>query len=191
MDKNLQQTPNLLALVETLFKQYYPRLSDFALRFVVDEDVAEDIVQDVFARLCEHHVQLPKANPAIKNFLYTSVKNACLNNLRHLQVVNNYTEAAKEMDTHQESSLEHIIHSEMVAALFEAIEALPAGCSLILRKGFLDGLKNHEIAAELGISINTVRSQKQRAIGLLKEQLTPGMAHIILPLLALFEKISI
>ena len=189
MDHKPQQNTSLLKSVETLFKRYYPRLCDFALRFMRDEDMAEDIVQDVFVRICEHG-QLPTTDQAIKSFLYTSVKNACLNKLRHLEVIHNFTKAKHPVATQQDSLLELIIHSEVLAALFEALEALPAGCSLILRKGYLEGLKNHEIAAELGISINTVKSQKQRAIGLLRERLTPQLASVILPSLLLFEKIS-
>jgi RNA polymerase sigma-70 factor (ECF subfamily) len=39
--------------------------------------------------------------------------------------------------------------------------------------GYLEGMKNHEIAKELGISVNTVKTQKQRALQLLRLKLKP------------------
>lgn len=185
--KGFLQTSRGLTAVETLFQRYYLRLCDFAERFVHDQDMAEDVVQDVFVMVCEQRNELPEAEQAIKRFLYTSVKNACLNKLRHLRVVNHFSEVHSVDETIPESTLEAIIHAEMLAMLLDALETLPAGCSLILRKGYLEGLKNHEIAAELSISINTVKSQKQRAIALLKERLTPQMASVLLPLLSLFD----
>lgn len=174
--------------IEALFHRYYPRLCSFAMRFVHDRGVAEDIVQDVFVVLCERRHVIPEGEKAVKGFLYTSVKHGCLNRLRHLKVVN-----AFEAKDHLHGNLDvpdvtdAIIHSEIMAAIHEALAALPPGCALVFRKGYLEGLKNHEIAQELNISVNTVKSQKKRAVSLLKEQLDPRIVHVIFPFLMLVQ----
>lgn len=169
-----------LATVEALFYTYYPRLCDFSLRFVKNQDAAEDIVQDVFATICENPEKLPKETPKIKSFLYTCVKNACFNRLRHQIIVDRYKEShTPDADTASDI-VDHIIHAEILGELYEAISALPKGCAAVFRKGYLEGLDNAAIAKQLNISIHTVKSQKQRGLSLLRKKLNPEIYAFIL-----------
>ena len=79
-------------------------------------------------------------------------------------------EIIEEEDTNEE---------EVYRLLFRAIDKLPTRC----REVFLlhmDGKKNEEIATLLGISIETVKTQKKRAIQFIKEQM--GTCYFLLPL---------
>ena len=69
---------------EFLFKSYYPRLRHFASRFV-DETTAEDITQECFLKIWEMRSEI--RNPNIASLLFTMVRNACLNHLKHIALV--------------------------------------------------------------------------------------------------------
>lgn len=168
---------------EAFFKQYYPRLCDFAKRFLTDTDEAEDVVQDAFVVYLEQQTTVDAHPAAVKSFLYTTVKNACLNRLRHDKVKTRYCEEHPTAITDNQHVLTAMIQAEVVGEIHQAMRSLPEGCALVLRLGYLEGLKNPQIAAELGISVNTVKSQKQRGLSLLREQLTPQAMLVLMCLL--------
>ncbi|WP_341836729.1 RNA polymerase sigma-70 factor [Chitinophaga pollutisoli] len=170
----------LSAAIEPLFHQYYPRLCEFAFRYLNDEALAEDVVQDVFVLLCERSGLLPESDTARKNYLYAVVRNACFNRLRHLKVVHRHQdEQLREQPFSPAEVLETIISTEMLSAMHAAVASLPEGCAAVLRKSYVEGLSNTEIAESLKISIHTVKSQKQRALSLLRERLGPGFVFLL------------
>ncbi len=66
--------------VEALFKQYYPRLRNYATRFVGNIFVAEDIVQECFIKLYEKRFSLAEVSPGA--LLFVMVRNSCLNYMK-------------------------------------------------------------------------------------------------------------
>ncbi len=159
------------SVVESLFDAYYVRLCEFAVRILKAEELAEDIVQEVFVGLCENPGLIPKDESKTAPFLYSCVKNACFNSLRHKSIVDKHR---SRIDlTEEESVIEHIIHAEILGEIHHAISSLPPGCAAVFRKGYLEGLSNTKIAEQLNISINTVKSQKQRGLILLRKVISP------------------
>lgn len=153
---------------EQVFKRLYPRLCDFAYFMLKDKELAEDMAQDAFIVYLEQRERLALDFNAVKSFLYSSVKNACLNKIRHQNVVDSYHKK-NPLDIYTDPQiLEGIIHSEVIAEIYEKISALPPGCAMVLRYGYLEGLSNSEIGQLMNISINTVKSQKKRALALMK-----------------------
>jgi len=157
---------------EFLFKKLYPRLCDFANYILKDKHLAEDMAQDAFIVYLEHRDSISNNFNSIKSFLYTSVKNACLNKIRHNQVVDVYNKK-NPFDIYGDAAiLEGIIHAEIIAEIYQKINALPKGCAMVIRYGYLEGLSNKKIAELMDISVNTVKSQKKRGIELMKLQLS-------------------
>ena len=70
---------------ESIFREYYLMLKNYAWQYVLEEDVAEDIVQDVFVHLWERRNSL-KLKVSVKSYLFTSVYNRCLNRIKHEKV---------------------------------------------------------------------------------------------------------
>lgn len=168
---------------ERLFNEYYPRLCDFALRFLKNDGEGEDAVQDAFIVYLEQRNSISQHPTAIKSFLYNTVKNICLNKIRHQKVESRYSERFF-LDAHDENHmLEAIVHAEVIGEIHQALNSLPKGCHLVLKLGYLDGLRNTQIAEELGVSLNTVKSQKQRALMLLRQKLVPQTMTILLSFL--------
>ena len=68
-----------------IYNEQYTSLCHFAQRFVFDLDTAREIVQDLFVRIWEKRSSLP-VEISIKTYLYTSVRNKCIDYLKHLNV---------------------------------------------------------------------------------------------------------
>jgi RNA polymerase sigma-70 factor (ECF subfamily) len=144
-------------------------------------DDVEDVVQDAFV-VFHRQIGHIAAHPiAIKNYLYTSVKYACLKKHRHNKVIRKYQETLKVDEQEDVHTLDAIIHAEIIGEIHKTLKTLPPGCAEVFKLGYFDELSNQEIAERLNISINTVKSQKKRALDLLRTKLRPEAFAILLP----------
>ncbi|MGK9128149.1 RNA polymerase sigma-70 factor [Olivibacter sp. SA151] len=178
-EPNYMDQPNRLS-VEDLFKKYYLRLFEFAYKLSGNEEEAEDLVQDAFVVFCEQTNGTLWSEHAIKSYLYTTIKHDAFNRFRHHKVVEKYQKQHPDQLLEDFQIDNFLIHAEVLGELMAALDKLPGGCAMICRMGYLEGLKNPQIAELLGISIHTVKSQKQRALHLLKEQLKPELFTVFL-----------
>lgn len=158
---------------EQLFKQYFARLCYFSFQLVGDKETAEDIVQETFIKYWNQRDEVATHNVVIKNFLYTAVRRASLNVIRHDKVVQLYLQQQDPSPIDDACIVHTIIQSEVYAEIYRAIESLPKSCQRISRMSYLEGLKNSEIAEQLGLSVNTIKTQKQRALQLLRLKFKP------------------
>jgi RNA polymerase sigma-70 factor (ECF subfamily) len=166
---------------EGLFKSYYARLCYFAFGMVGDKTAAEDIAQDAFLKFYARRNDFSNES-ACKGFLYTTVRNACLNIIRHSNVKEKFLLTRQKDPVEDTQVLNSIIKAEVIGEIYKAIESLPEGCKTVFNMSFLDELKNQEIADKLDVSINTVKTQKARALQLLRLKLK-NYYHFIFPLL--------
>jgi len=157
--------------LQTLLKQYYNPLCLFADRLLIDKAAAEDIVGEAFIKLWNKRTNFESLQN-IKAFMYITVRNACLN---HLKQVKRDTLSKKQMayltGEKEEYVLNEMIRAEVLKEIMNEVNNLPEQCGKVLRLGYLEGLKNQEIADLLNISVHTVKNQKARAIQLLKTRL--------------------
>lgn len=164
-------------ITEYLFKKYYRELCHYAWQYVGDIDVSRDLVQDVFANFHTRTDLLPKdVNEAYyKNYLFVATRNSCNNHYKKLKTINKYWEfnTFNEEDDYQMEI--EFIRSEVIGALYDLLLTLPKGCQSVMHKAYVEGLSNIEIAQELNLSINTVKTQKQRGLKVIKEKLHPDL----------------
>lgn len=169
--------------IENLFDRYYSRLCYYAYSIIQDTESAKDIVQDVFFKCLKSLTDIDN-EAASKNLLYLSVRNACFNHLRHKGIKEQYAASLLEHPVEvSEKGLDEIVRAEVIAEIRKAIDMLPEGCKMVIKLSFLEGLNNEEIAENMGISINTVKSQKQRALKLLRLKLDINAYTLLLILL--------
>ena len=106
-----------------LFDRYFDKLFTFALNMVFREDVANDIVQEVFIAIYEKSV-LKNYQGSLKAYLYTSVRNRCYNYLRDAKVEDRnmalYAEAAVYSD-----NVDMIDREEILEKIREVLDELP------------------------------------------------------------------
>jgi len=164
-----------------LFDHYFNALAAFGYKYVADQSVVEDMVQEVFITCWEKRGDFNHIN-ALKSFLYTSVRNKCLNHLKHQAVQKKHENALiyeLESDHHFAGQ---VIEEETFNLLHAEIKDLPRSAQEIMMLA-LNGLKNQEIADELNISLNTVKTQKKIAYSKLKDRLGHRFNTFLLSLL--------
>ena len=156
---------------EVLFRQYYQMLCSYAIRFVNDADSAEEIVQDLFYHLWEKRNEL-QVNTSVKSYLFSAVHNRCLKFIEHRNVEqkyrNYYLMHGSEMDTEPHGA--HNVH-ELEGIIDKTLDSLPERCGRIFRLNRFEGLKYHEIAQKLSISVKTVEANMGKALKMLRKNL--------------------
>lgn len=156
--------------IEYLFTTYYRGLCYFGYKMTGNKQMAEDVAQDSFVKYWNKRADFQN-EASIKAFLYLTVRNACLNLIRHETVERKYAYNHEPGNLENEKGLEYLIRAEVLSEIHKAIEDLPKGCRQVLKLAYFGNLKNEEIASRLGVSVNTVKTHKQRAISLLRHKL--------------------
>lgn len=166
--------------LDSLFREFYDRLVYFSFKIVQDKYQAQDIAQEAFIKYWNEKDSVSQNKVAIKNYLYSSVRNGSLNLVRHTRIVEGYARQQGAAEPEELPVIDAIITSEVLAEIHSAIDALPYSYKIICTKAYLEGKKNQEIADELGMSVNTVKKQKQKVLDLLRLKLTPEIFSAIL-----------
>jgi len=157
--------------LQSLLKQFYSPLCLFAERLLADRAAAEDIVGESFIKLWNKRTNF-ESTQNIKAFMYITVRNACLNHLKQSKRESlSKKQLAYLTGEKEEFVLNEMIRAEVLKEIMQEINKLPEQCRKVLKLGYLEGLKNQEIADLMNISVHTVKNQKARAIQLLKIRL--------------------
>lgn len=173
-----------MANFDQLFRKYHHQLFLYASKFVTDESIALDIVQDVFTSVWEKE-KLNLADEHLKAYLFNSVRNHCLNYLKHQKIIRKHLEyqrdAMAEMEIrYYESGEKSIIQQENLDRIYEAVNSLSEVNREIIELSRLEGLKNREIAERLNIPVRTVETRIFRALKELRQKLSQKLIRILL-----------
>lgn len=167
------------AVFTDFYNRYFARLCFYAFRMVDDQSVAEDLVNEVFVRMLQRETVFG-GESHLKSYLYRAVRNAVLN---HLRAQGNSRRIEDHFYQGREDWIEpvqyDIIRAEMYAQIYEAIQRLPPQCGQVIRLGYLEGKSNGEIAEELGLSEQTVKNHKNRALGVLKNLISKELLYLL------------
>lgn len=164
---------------EQIYLRYYSKMKLFAQEYVLSEADAENIIQDVFADLWEKWEFL-NTNLNLISFLFMAVRNRCIDLLRRKMTEQKVIEQLQEeynltikinLDALAALDAHALYHEDLENIINKAIAALPDKCRRIFIMNKIDGKKQHDIAEELNISINTVETQMGIAYRKLREQL--------------------
>ncbi len=163
----------------TVFERFYTRLCVFANRYVNDRDASKDIVNDVFIKFWKAPKQFQHIDHVLAS-LYLATKHTALN---HRQAVirsmkRNFVYQV-EMGDEDTFYLAEITGTEMLNELYEAISKLPEKARRIIRETYLEGKSNQEVADEMGISLQTLRNQKSRALAILRSRLNKDSFELL------------
>ncbi|OFX89228.1 MAG: hypothetical protein A2W99_02200 [Bacteroidetes bacterium GWF2_33_16] len=153
-----------LKIFEQLFRDYYKQLCDFANRYLQSMDSAEEVVQDIFYNIWKKRNEI-NIKSSLKSYLYTSVKNNCLQQIRvhnlDLKYENYYKSHYNDESINPADELKA---KELNERITQALNSLPEKCRQIFEMSRYDGLKYHEIANKLSISIKTVEANMGKAL---------------------------
>lgn len=160
-----RQAFNLLA------ERYYDSLFAFAFRILKDHAVTEDVIQDSLIKIWLNRKKISQ-----KAYLYTIVKNQSLSYLRNAMrrgtLPENEEPVAEDIST-------YYIEQEVYRTLTTAIDQLPPRTAEAIRLS-LEGLKQEEIAEQMGITLPTVKFLKAEGIKKLRGMLDPTAFTLLL-----------
>lgn len=150
---------------ENFFKNHYENLVMYANGYLFDKAASEDLVQEVFIYVWENSKKIT-IKSSLKGYLYTMVRNRCYNYLKSIRITDSYdilefninliTENV--FDSTSEEDKKTVYHQ-----ILKIVDSFPDKMQQVVKLKFLHGLKYKEIAEELDISVNTVKTQLRRA----------------------------
>ena len=175
---NLQK-PELFIEV---FLQYSTPLFYYASKFV-DQEVARDIVQDMFIKLwTDRNIAIKISLNAL---LFTMVRNSCLQHIEKLKVRNKYIEHTKlllqeeELQFYSEEKTS-LIEQEAENKLDEVLNTLSERGRQVFVMSRFENKKNKEIACELNISVKTVEKHISKSLSTIRTELKDYLPALIL-----------
>jgi RNA polymerase sigma factor (sigma-70 family) len=158
-----------------------PRLRNFIRRRVPGGEDADDILQEVFYELVRAHRLLMPID-TVSSWLYRVARNR-ITDLFRKKTPDLFTEIAVEGEAGELLDIEDLLPStdagpeaaylrtQLLLALESAIADLPPEQRAVFVANELEGRSFKELAAETGISINTLLSRKRYAVLALRRRL--------------------
>ena len=157
-------------LVVRLFRTEGRLLVRLARLFVDDRDAAEDIVQEAFLRLARHSSRI-EASERAPAYLRSIVLNLARDhNRRGLVSLRHHATLGRDIDV-DSSFVDQLVSTEDNRRVLEAVRKLPARQRDCITLRYFEELPIDGIAATLGLSVNTVKTHLQRAMGALDHML--------------------
>ncbi len=142
-----------------LYDQYHRRLFGVCLRYAANKQEAEDFLLEGFFRIFRGLSQF-NYRSSIYSWMRKVVVNTALMQLRKKHVFNFSMLELQEGDSVTDPDILHQLSNE---DLVKVIRKLPRGARIIFNLYAIEGYSHPEIAAEMGISESTSRSQYTRA----------------------------
>lgn len=169
---------NTRAFTEVYY-QYNKLLYVVAYKYLMDDEMSKDVVQHVFCKLWESRKEL-SVNVSLKNYLITMAKNHILNVIRNQNTAlqKNY-EIAQCAEMIDDSFMKRMDESEMHSELYRAIHQLPQNKKAICLLKLNDELSNKEIADQMNLSINTVKTHYSESLKILRKLLSQTIIILI------------
>lgn len=156
----------------SLFDAYYPALCFFAEKYLHDTENARDVVSEVFSSLWHKQVAV-QSHSNIKSFLYSVVRNACIDFIRKEKSLARRHQVFTELAEDENDFYNQVLRSEVVQEIRQEIQLLPDQYRKVFSLMYIDGYTYDEVAAELNLGVQVIRNYKNRAVALLKRKIFP------------------
>lgn len=170
-------------LYRKIFVQLQPALVVYAKEYVLDADMAANIVQEAFLKMWERRNNI-QVGTILNAYLYKSVRNLCLNYLRHLKVEDTYAGRVQQMQLNYEAlkdkSAERLLEAEILERIQQAVIKMTPQCKKVFELSRFEGKSYKEIAQELGIAEKTVENQMGKALKVARAELKEFLPITIL-----------
>lgn len=166
---------------ENMYRTHYKMLRNAADNIIGDTDAAHDVVQEVFVKL------LNKGDDVTlilnqKAYLFRSVINASITYLENNKNKTRLGELKIESSGTTDSKM---LTKELELKIQNALDGLPPKCKAIFVLSRFEGLKNKEIAEQLGLSLKTVENQMGIALKKMKDDLKPYLTREFLSVMVM------
>ena len=151
-----------------LYRSYYSALCFYALKIVNNQESARDIVEEVFTRLILTEKVFTEADN-VRAWLYTATRNASLDYLKvERRAKERQFEYSRDANSDELNYDYELIRAEVLSKILQEVKRLPGNSGKIVEMSYFKGMKNEQIAEELGLSEKTVRNLKSLGLAALK-----------------------
>ena len=165
---------------EQVFKRHYQHLHNLAGSILKDSQLAEEQVQEVFAKVWERREKLSD-NLKLFPYLITSVRNRCFNYLRDKQVEQKYLDYTQQQLREQILQYDYEdLDEELIGKMHSAIDTLPEKCKEVFQMSRFEQMSHKQIAAKLDISTKTIERHITKALKVLRSELAGLVKFLIL-----------
>ena len=134
-----------------------------------DSEICRDIVSDVFGQAWENVERLE--NATVGSFLYSCVRNKCIDYLRHDQAARQYAEYLQEV-VEDEEGLTPEEYEERMNNVKQIISELPPRTRFVLEQCYFNNKKYREVAEILDVTSSAVKKHIMKALAILRERLS-------------------
>lgn len=166
-----------------LYDNHYVALCHVANEYVHDHFTAETIVDDAIFHLWEIRDKLNIAT-SLRSYLLKAVRNRCLNHLeankKNVSISSELEESKGAFFINDAHPLGSLLDKELEEEISAAINRLPEDTRRVFEMSKFDGKKYEEIAAELGISVNTVKYHIKKSLSSLRNDLSKYLFLMIM-----------
>ncbi len=161
--------PGSLSFFKNLYDSYYLELVGFAEAILFDRDEAEDVVQEVFCYLWDNRRSV-YISSNLKSYLFTSVKNRSLNRIKRVKLLDQHSDRIKEAYLFS-LNIDPSTDEKRLQRIYKLSESFPEKMGRVFFLRIREGKRYEEIADEMGISINSVKTHLKRAFNILRKSL--------------------
>ncbi len=166
----LLKEDNELAFDE-IFSRYWERLFVTTSNVLGDDDVAQDLVQEIFVSLWERRKKVDINN--LSAFLFQAARNQVAKSIRKTRFTVAHEEALNEA-VFVNTTEQLIDYEELRTTIDRSLQHLPSRCREVFQLSRFEHLSNKEIAEKLGLSIRTVETHISNAIKHLRNSIDPS-----------------
>ncbi len=160
-----------------LYSEMYTGLKYFLIKILNSEEEAEDIIQEVWLKVWNKKPVFENKHQ-LKAYLYQSVRNAALNQIRNSNKQGEY-QAGIFVDEYEEDISTKIIEAEIYSLINQTFSQLSDATKRVYIEK-LNGKKYKEIAEDLDISVNTVKKHINNANHYMKDNLKHLLEFILI-----------
>lgn len=161
--------------IRLLFNRYYHALVVYAEQIIRDNQHAEDLVQDFYVRLWEDNYLQQVSAGGLASYMYTAVRNSCITRQTRKDILR-HSEELTEVEVPAEAFM--AVDEERVNRIMQEIERLPERTRQVVEYVIFKELKYKEAAAQMNVSVNTVKFLLKEATRRLRNSLNPSEQKI-------------
>jgi RNA polymerase sigma-70 factor, ECF subfamily len=172
-------------IFEQIFKKYYSLLCYEARGYIRSSDLIEEIVCDIFTRIWQNRESL-EIKTSLRDYLVKAVHNNCIDYYRQQKRQDSITASNDEKEQAfytlaglGETPLDYILTRELEEKILVAIESLPPQYKKAFKLSRYSELTYDEIAQEMQISVNSVKTDIKNALAILRKELNSILYFIL------------
>lgn len=156
------------------YLELHPALSLFANQFLKNQQLAQEIASDAFIKTWKQHDKLNSFN-AIKAYLYKTVYRDAMHALKKEKKRSIIELEVRSPDITNNAFFDHLVKAETYRLVQSALKHLSPGSRKVITMHYLENKSTAEIADELKLSVNTIRTQRTRGLAVLRKLLLPSI----------------